>query len=55
MTFREIIRSLNWWSVTAVLFVICMFGLIASPAWADPFALACGFTAIVAAIFSLKE
>lgn len=50
-----VLANLNWWSVTAVLMVLCMFGCLLSPEWPDQWAAALGFTAVVAAIFSLPD
>ena len=50
---KEFLRNLNWWSVTAVWFTVLMFALLAAPAWAAEWAYACGFTAVVSAVFAL--
>lgn len=50
---KNFLRNLNWWSVTAVWFTVLMFLLLAAPSWAQEWAFACGFTAIVASVFAL--
>lgn len=50
-----VLARLNWWAVAAVLFVLGMFGCLISPQWPDQWALALGLTAIVSAVFSLKD
>lgn len=50
---KNFFENVNWWSVTAVWFVVLMFLLLAAPNWAQEWAFACGITAIVSSVFAL--
>lgn len=55
MRLLEVLQTVNWWAVAAIVFVVSMFLLILAPGWGDAWALASGFAAMTCAVLSVTE
>jgi hypothetical protein len=51
-TMKNFLVVVNWWSVTAVMFLVIMVGMLLAPDWAAEYAYGAGFVAVVCAIFA---
>lgn len=55
MRLLDILKTMNWWAVAAIVFVVSMFLLILAPGWGDAWALASGFASMTCAVLSVTE